>query len=730
MLQFRFTLEGERRGTRHIDSLRGDADHKVSPAQVQLNIGIFVAVAHEARRDRRSARARAACPRLAAAALPDAHGQLIFPVHAHELGVDALGKVPVVLKHGPDLLQIERIGIVNKGHAVGIAHGDAGDAVLPAPHLERDAYGALAGKVCGNVRGTQFRRPHVHADGHDGAVLYREHKRLDAAERLHCEHVLFHALDLIEKLSDAADGVAAHLALAAVRVEHAHLCIRRVTRADIHDAVPADGKVPVGKFFCNGTRIGGKPVEAVKIDIIVADAVHLVKGLCHKSANDDLLALRADGDVLNVALAEFFQEQHVVLRRPGKLFKFAAGRDIAVPAFDLFKDGLAQIERIGEREIMNDLAIQLIRRADLQFFKLGQNVQLGERDFVRALAADAVAGRDHVEGANPSGSARCSAVLAARRAQLFRLLAEVLRREGTLAHAGGVRLHDADGLIQLEVGHARADGRVRRDRRRGRRIGIDAEVDIAQCAELRFEHDALARLVRLVEVQPDVADIVFERLAVRLEIVDDFLRRDGRVSVPLFHGEVLPFHDVPDARVHPLGMQQLADTERLLHVFVRIHGRDAATGGTKLLICEALLLQAVHQHMIGHGDDRLVADPEVFGRDPDALRAKAARLLREVFDIDDHAVAEHVDDALAKDARGKQVEDEFPPLIDDGMTGIVAALIAADDVIVLGQQVDHSALAFVAPVDPADRSKHSFFLLVTAAKAYKAGCQTIGFIIQ
>ena len=41
-------------------------------------------------------------------------------------------------------------------------------------------------------------------------------------------------------------------------------------------------------------------------------------------------------------------------------------------------------------------------------------------------------------------------------------------------------------------------------------------------------------------------------------------------------------------------------------------------------------------------------------------------------------------------------------LVDDGMTGVAAALIADDHVIVAGQQVHHAALALVAPVDTYD----------------------------
>ncbi len=47
---------------------------------------------------------------------------------------------------------------------------------------------------------------------------------------------------------------------------------------------------------------------------------------------------------------------------------------------------------------------------------------------------------------------------------------------------------------------------------------------------------------------------------------------------------------------------------------------------------------------------------------------------------------------------GDQLEDEFLFADENRVAGIVAALIARDDVEALGQQVDYFALAFIAPL--------------------------------
>ena len=45
------------------------------------------------------------------------------------------------------------------------------------------------------------------------------------------------------------------------------------------------------------------------------------------------------------------------------------------------------------------------------------------------------------------------------------------------------------------------------------------------------------------------------------------------------------------------------------------------------------------------------------------------------------------------------MEGEFAKFVDDGVARVAAALIADNNIKVLGEQIDHSALALVTPVD-------------------------------
>jgi hypothetical protein len=88
------------------------------------------------------------------------------------------------------------------------------------------------------------------------------------------------------------------------------------------------------------------------------------------------------------------------------------------------------------------------------------------------------------------------------------------------------------------------------------------------------------------------------------------------------------------------------------------------------------------------------------------LCGQSIRLLKEGLRIDDHAVAEHARLAFVHDARRQQVQHERPVSDLHGMAGIVAALVADDDVESLGEQIYDLALSFIAPLGADDSDNH------------------------
>ena len=138
--------------------------------------------------------------------------------HLHKLGVDALREVCVVLKAGADLFQLQAVHILYHGHAVRIAHADAGHLPVFPVHSQ----GLIHKCAVSHVHRRQVGRhgtvgPHLHlpqARALAGDVL-------QTAEGINGKGLFGDAVG-IQPLGHAADAVAAHPALAAVGVEDAH----------------------------------------------------------------------------------------------------------------------------------------------------------------------------------------------------------------------------------------------------------------------------------------------------------------------------------------------------------------------------------------------------------------------------------------------------------------------------------------------------------------------------
>ena len=62
------------------------------------------------------------------------------------------------------------------------------------------------------------------------------------------------------------------------------------------------------------------------------------------------------------------------------------------------------------------------------------------------------------------------------------------------------------------------------------------------------------------------------------------------------------------------------------------------------------------------------------------------------------------------------MKGKFPVTVYNGMTGVPSALIADDDIVGFGQQIDHAAFSLIAPVDPDNGT--GFHLVVLPCSVY------------
>ena len=123
-------------------------------------------------------------------------------------------------------------------------------------------------------------------------------------------------------------------------------------------------------------------------------------------------------------------------------------------------------------------------------------------------------------------------------------------------------------------------------------------------AQLGLEQDVFPRFGRFVQIQPSVADIRLEDVAVFHEPRPHIIRADRRPSVHALYGEIFVGHDIRQARFCRLRVEQIAHAQGLFRIFVAVNGCDAAACGAVFRIRKTVLLVAVQQLVVRHADDR------------------------------------------------------------------------------------------------------------------------------
>ena len=479
-----------------------------------------------------------------------------------------------------------------------------------------------------------------------------------------------------------------------------HLLLRDGKAQLMLGAGQRDPQTPPGLI----ARIGGEETEHIIGGIAGRKGGFVTIG-CHNrtsSAFNDLVALRADGDIFDGAAQRLFGKEDVILRGGGKLLEAADAADVALPAGEDGVDGTGLFQQRGEREVRGLDAVDLVMGADGDLFHVREDIQLGEGQLGGALHDHAVAGGHQIQRADPTGTAGGGAVFTAGLAELLRLFPEPFAGEGTFAHAGGIGLGDTQNPIDPAAGNACAHGGVGRDVVGGGGVGPDAEIQIPQSAQLGLEEDAFALGLGLTEEGAGVADEGGEVGAVAAHPGHHLVEGIGLGVIDVFNGEILPLQNTGKTAAEILGIEQLAGLDGLFLVFVAVNRRDAPLGGAVSPVLEAGLLQRVQIPVEGEDQRGAVGDAEVIRGDVDTGGAEIGDLLPKMLAVDDDAVAQHIDDTLAEDARGDQMKGELAVFVDDGVAGVVAALVADDHVVLLGDKVDHAAFALVAPVDAYD----------------------------
>jgi len=153
-------------------------------------------------------------------------------------------------------------------------------------------------------------------------------------------------------------------------------------------------------------------------------------------------------------------------------------------------------------------------------------------------------------------------------------------------------------------------------------------------------------------------------------------------------GEVVAIHQVRNANAAPPGLVFIAGADTLQRCADGDPARDLA-------VCP--FGNFLHQPVRREKNLRPVADAQLTGH-IDAGGNQLFHFFEESQRIDHKAIADHRNLTGVENAARHQTQHEFPVADQDGMAGVVTALVADDKVEPVGKQVHQLALSFVAPL--------------------------------
>ena len=274
-----------------------------------------------------------------------------------------------------------------------------------------------------------------------------------------------------------------------------------------------------------------------------------------------------------------------------------------------------------------------------------------------------------------------------------------LRRERPFADAGDVRLRDADHAVDAAGADADAGRGGRGDRVGRRHERIRAVVEVEQRRLRAFEQHELAVAERVVDVERRVGDVRAQPLRIPLVLRRHGLEVERLRLVDALEPEVLLGERDLDLLPQDLRVEHVLDADAEPHRLVGVAGPDAAARRADREAAEAVLARLVDREVPRHDQVRVARDVDLGGRA--AAQLELVELADQDVGVDDAAVADHARLA-AHDAARQRADLERLVADDDRVSGVRAALVAADDVRVLREQVDDLALPFVSPLRPDD----------------------------
>ena len=228
-------------------------------------------------------------------------------------------------------------------------------------------------------------------------------------------------------------------------------------------------------------------------------------------------------------------------------------------------------------------------------------------------------------------------------------------------------------------------------------------VEIEQRALSALEQHALAGPQRAIHQKRRIGDVRGEPLGEAEMRLHDLLDVEWLQLVHALQPDVLLCGRELDLLPQNLRVEQVLDANPDAGGLVGIRGADPPPGRTDLQTAELALPGAIQRDVPGHDQVGVSGDEQkVSGLVPASL---------EIVELGDENA--RIDDAAGPDRAALGGDDprrDLPDLVglagdDDRVAGVRTALVAADEIRLLGEQIDDLSLALVAPLRTDDDSR-------------------------
>ena len=217
-----------------------------------------------------------------------------------------------------------------------------------------------------------------------------------------------------------------------------------------------------------------------------------------------------------------------------------------------------------------------------------------------------------------------------------------------------------------------------------------------------LQHNFFAAVDRFCQINAGIGNVILENFRIFSEISQHLVIRDRFFVIDIFNHKRFVGHNAAQSAFQIVHIQQITGTDAFFHIFIAVDISYAATGRTEFFAGQPFFFQAIQTHMEGKRQHGTVADLQVLRRNFNSALTEFFNFAGQMSQVNHHAVTHHTGNTRTENAGRKKIQHELTPFVDYGVPGVVSALIPHHNILSVRKQIDHAALAFIAPVDPND----------------------------